>query len=72
MCGIAGWAGPGDASRLEAMVGSLAHRGPDESGFWVGPEAALGIARLSIIDVAEGHQPIYSADRSVVAGICPT
>ena len=67
MCGIAGWAGPGDPSRLEAMVASLAHRGPDESGFWVGPEAALGIARLSIIDVAEGHQPIYSANRSVVA-----
>jgi asparagine synthase (glutamine-hydrolysing) len=49
------------------MVGSLAHRGPDESGFWVGPEAALGIARLSIIDVAAGHQPVYSTDRSVVA-----
>ena len=49
------------------MVAALAHRGPDETGAWVGDGAALGIARLSIIDVAEGHQPVFSADRTVVA-----
>jgi asparagine synthase (glutamine-hydrolysing) len=48
------------------MVGSLAHRGPDESGYWQDSSAALGIARLSIIDVAGGHQPVFSADKSVV------
>ena len=67
VCGIAGWAGHGDAARLSAMVAALAHRGPDETGAWVGDGAALGIARLSIIDVAEGHQPVFSADRTVVA-----
>ena len=49
------------------MVASLAHRGPDETGLWEDSSAALGIARLSIIDVAGGHQPVFSADRSVVA-----
>lgn len=49
------------------MVASLAHRGPDESGAWIGADAALGIARLSIVDVAEGHQPVFTPDRSVVA-----
>ena len=49
------------------MIASLAHRGPDESGAWMGDGVALGIARLSIIDVADGHQPVFSADQSVVA-----
>lgn len=67
MCGIAGWAGSGDRLALEAMVATLHHRGPDETGLWHDDRAALGIARLSIIDVAGGHQPVFSADRSVVA-----
>jgi len=49
------------------MVASLAHRGPDETGHWITDEAALGIARLSIIDVAGGHQPVFSSDKSVAA-----
>lgn len=49
------------------MVQSLSHRGPDETGYWISPEAALGIARLSIIDVTGGHQPVFSADGAVVA-----
>lgn len=49
------------------MVASLDHRGPDEKGYWHDNSAALGIARLSIIDVAGGHQPIYSPDKSIVA-----
>lgn len=67
MCGIAGWAGPGDVADLGAMVTALAHRGPDETGFWTDSRAALGIARLSIIDVAGGHQPVFSSDGSVIA-----
>ena len=67
MCGIAGWAGRGAAVDLGAMVESLDHRGPDESGFWHCEGVGLGIARLSIIDVAGGHQPVFSADGSVVA-----
>jgi len=52
---------------LDSMVNSLSHRGPDEKGVWSSDQASLGIARLSIIDVAEGHQPVFSGDRSVVA-----
>lgn len=48
------------------MVRSLRNRGPDETGSWHDEHAALGIARLSIIDVAGGHQPVYSDDGSVV------
>ena len=66
MCGIAGWVGLGEPAGLTAMVSSLDHRGPDERGFWHSDQAALGIARLSIIDVAGGHQPVLSSDESVV------
>jgi asparagine synthase (glutamine-hydrolysing) len=48
------------------MCASLVHRGPDDEGSFVGPEIALGMRRLSIIDVEGGHQPIYNEDRSVV------
>lgn len=67
MCGIAGWTGSGDVSALHAMVSSLHHRGPDEQGYWHDDRAALGIARLAVIDVTGGHQPVYSADGDVVA-----
>jgi len=49
------------------MVASLDHRGPNERGSWHDERAALGIARLSIIDVAGGQQPVFSADGTVVA-----
>jgi asparagine synthase (glutamine-hydrolysing) len=62
MCGIAGFvslsAGPPDAARLDRMVATLRHRGPDDHGLFVDSRAALGAARLSIIDVSGGHQPI--------------
>src|SRR5262245_15668904 len=62
MCGIAGFVSlsgaPARAERLAAMLDTIRHRGPDDRGeFTCGP-AALGAARLSIIDVAGGHQPI--------------
>lgn len=49
------------------MIQSLDHRGPDETGIWVDDGVGLGVARLSIVDVAHGHQPVFSLDRSVVA-----
>jgi asparagine synthase (glutamine-hydrolysing) len=62
MCGIAGLLSltgqPADPARLARMVATLGHRGPDDHGEWVEGPAALGAARLSIIDVDGGHQPI--------------
>jgi len=62
MCGIAGFLLPGadrpDPVRLARMIATLRHRGPDDHGEFVDGPAALAAARLSIIDVAGGHQPI--------------
>lgn len=61
MCGIAGTFGT-DAARLKAMVEALSHRGPDGLGYHVEPGAALGHARLSIIDLSDdGRQPMSDA-----------
>ena len=70
MCGIAGWMGTapeGGASTLEAMCDAIRHRGPDDDGYFIAPEIALGMRRLSIIDVAGGRQPVANEDRSVFA-----
>lgn len=67
MCGIAGWMGPPHRIALEKMVGSLRHRGPDEAGYFIDEEASLGIARLAIVDVQNGHQPVFGQDRRIVA-----
>ena len=52
---------------IQDMTECLAHRGPDDSGVCVlpGTGAALGMRRLSIIDVAGGHQPMWNARRDV-------
>jgi asparagine synthase (glutamine-hydrolysing) len=47
------------------MVGALEHRGPDEFGAYLDGRAALGHARLSIIDLATGQQPLANEDRSL-------
>lgn len=70
MCGIAGIAGerlsPIDRiARVRQMNGQIAHRGPDDEGIGVFGEVCLGMRRLSIIDVAGGHQPISNEDSSV-------
>lgn len=68
MCGIAGavalrdGAAPLDVQDLSAMVGALRHRGPDEFGLYRDRRAALGHARLSIIDLATGQQPMSNED----------
>src|SRR4051794_25294202 len=70
MCGIAGlcspWAPLPDAQvKVRAMVSAMRHRGPDAEGEHVDDHAALGSARLAIIDLQAGDQPIYNEDRSV-------
>lgn len=70
MCGIAGifrWDGqPASAGEVHAMCEAMVHRGPDDEGLFVGEGVALGMRRLSIIDVAGGHQPIANEDGSAV------
>src|SRR6516162_8395446 len=70
MCGIAGFAGIGLSAeeatgRLRAMCDAIQHRGPDSDGYFVGDGVALGMRRLSIIDVAGGSQPICNEDGTV-------
>src|SRR6516225_7537872 len=70
MCGIAGFAGIGlpaqEASgRLRVMCDAIQHRGPDSDGYLVGEDIAMGMRRLSIIDVAGGSQPISNEDGTV-------
>jgi asparagine synthase (glutamine-hydrolysing) len=74
MCGIAGfflYSESGFARReiLERLIRPLRHRGPDDEGFHLSGPLGLAHARLSIIDVAGGHQPIFNEDRSA-AVIC--
>jgi asparagine synthase (glutamine-hydrolysing) len=62
MCGICGIIGDPDREALVRMTRAMVHRGPDDDGFYVDGEAALGFRRLSIIDVARGHQPLSNED----------
>ena len=62
MCGIAGFSGKGDQEILKKMTRSLAHRGPDDEGFYISQNIGLGHRRLSIIDLKSGHQPISNED----------
>ncbi|MSN27166.1 MAG: asparagine synthase (glutamine-hydrolyzing) [Geobacter sp.] len=65
MCGIFGIVAPNvDRSFLERATNTLAHRGPDDAGYYLDAHAGLGHRRLSIIDVAGGHQPIFNEDRT--------
>ena len=71
MCGFAGILRRGahplpDPSVLRRMVGTIEHRGPDESGEYLSDDVQLGVVRLSIIDVKEGHQPVWGCDAGVV------
>lgn len=59
-CGIAGYVGIDDELLLKAMIETLRHRGPDDTGFFVDPGIGLASARLSIIDIEGGHQPIQN------------
>ncbi len=74
MCGICGAVQLGGAPKevlgvdtLERMTDLMSHRGPDDRGTYLAPGVALGVRRLSIVDVEEGHQPVSSEDRNVWA-----
>ena len=69
MCGIAGimshGGGPVAMEDLRAMCAAMAHRGPNDEGFYQGRSVGLGMRRLSIIDLEGGHQPVSNEDASV-------
>ena len=68
MCGIAGFVGEVKNPKkvLKQMTDRIKHRGPDAEGFCVKDDIALGQRRLSIIDLKNGRQPMYTKDGSLV------
>ncbi len=68
MCGIVGRVGSGTVSEAEIvrMCDAIRHRGPDDWGTFTDGGTGLGMRRLSIIDLAGGHQPLTNEDGSVV------
>ena len=72
MCGIVGWinlenkSSPNSEAVLHSMCERMKHRGPDSEGLWTDETVALGMRRLSVIDLHTGEQPVYSEDKSVV------
>jgi len=70
MCGICGIFDfnkqrPVDTDVVDAMLQVMRHRGPDDDGKHIDKNLAIGMRRLSIIDLVSGHQPIYNEDRSI-------
>lgn len=70
MCGICGvfnfaTGEPADPVALKRATDAMAHRGPDDEGFYLEGALGLGNRRLSIIDLPGGHQPIANEDESV-------
>jgi asparagine synthase (glutamine-hydrolysing) len=70
MCGICGTFNfsseqPVDIGDLKRMCDVMAHRGPDDEGFFAEANIGLGMRRLSIIDLSTGHQPISNEDGTV-------
>src|SRR5262245_63901757 len=70
MCGIYGQYNFGTlrpvvASEIRQATSTLAHRGPDDEGCYVDGSLGLGFRRLSIIDLAGGHQPMSDVEESV-------
>src|SRR5256885_3247690 len=69
MCGIAGVIKFGRDQRvnpdtIRQMCSVMAHRGPDDDGFYVSGPVGLGMRRLSIVDLARGHQPISNEEET--------
>jgi asparagine synthase (glutamine-hydrolysing) len=70
MCGICGQFNfasgePVEPMTVRLMTDTIAHRGPDDEGYFISGSIGLGFRRLSIIDLAGGHQPMFDAKRSV-------
>jgi asparagine synthase (glutamine-hydrolysing) len=69
MCGIVGLvysnaSRPASPDTVRGMCDAIAHRGPDDEGVFTAGRVGLGMRRLSIIDLAGGHQPVFNEDRS--------
>ena len=70
MCGICGQYNfrdpePVERRTIEAMTTSIAHRGPDDEGYYLAGPLGFGFRRLSIIDLSGGHQPMSDREESV-------
>ncbi len=70
MCGICGQFNFGTGApvarrNIEHMAAAIAHRGPDDEGYYTSGSLGLGFRRLSIIDLAGGHQPMSDREESV-------
>jgi asparagine synthase (glutamine-hydrolysing) len=70
MCGICGQFNfatdrPVDAAAVHAMARAIAHRGPDDEGYFIDGPIGLGFRRLSIIDLSGGHQPMSDAEGTI-------
>src|ERR1017187_8954964 len=70
MCGICGQynfgsSAPVQRRDIEAMTNAIVHRGPDDEGYQIAGPLGLGFRRLSIIDLAGGHQPMSDQEESV-------
>jgi asparagine synthase (glutamine-hydrolysing) len=70
MCGICGQFNfirhePVEPETIRRMTQSMVHRGPDDEGYYISEEVGLGFRRLSIIDLAGGHQPMSDAEETV-------
>jgi asparagine synthase (glutamine-hydrolysing) len=68
MCGIAGYVSQTKVSTdpIARMLEVINHRGPDEDGIWTDGCVAVGMKRLSIIDVTDGHQPLFDEKREII------
>ncbi len=72
MCGITGWINLKQSkenhteSVLHSMCERIVHRGPNSQGLWLDDTVALGMRRLSIIDLHTGDQPVFNCDKSVI------
>lgn len=69
MCGIAGIIGENTNNKdviIKKMTDCIAHRGPDDDGFYNDKKVSMGMRRLSIIDLKSGKQPIESKDGSLL------
>ena len=62
MCGICGFVTnqkeKPQKSQIQKMVSAMKHRGPDDEGYYTSEEVGLGMCRLAILDIQEGHQPM--------------
>src|ERR1700688_5306301 len=69
MCGIAGIVstenGRVDSATIHRMCQTIFHRGPDDEGVFIKENVGLGMRRLSIIDRAGGHQPVFNEDKTI-------